>query len=100
MTSGSYTARTRQASRTSATLEQIPRWIGQHPGRIGVYAFLGARLMERDQLCYRTVFDRIVRAAVDAGRTEAAARIQTFRGFAAAAAGHAEPPPELSEGDD
>jgi hypothetical protein len=79
-------------------LEQIASWIGQHPERLGVYAFLAARMMERDGLCYRTVFDRILCAAMDAGRTEAAARTSVYQGFAAVAAGHIEPPPELSEG--
>jgi hypothetical protein len=81
-------------------LDQIERWIGQHPERAGVYAFLAARMMERDGLPYVATFDRIVRAAMDAGRSEAAARLWAFRGFAAAAAGHAEPPAELEEGDE
>jgi hypothetical protein len=57
-------------------------------------------MMERNRLPYRLVFDGIVRAAMDAGQTEAAARHQTYKGFAFAAAGYIEPPPELSEGDD
>jgi hypothetical protein len=93
VTGRSYTPSASQAS----GVDQIAKWVGKHPERTGVYAFLGARLMERDQLCYRTVFDRIMRAAVDAGRSEAAARTQVYRGFAFAAAGYAEPPPELSE---
>lgn len=93
MIDASYTPSSKQAS-----LDQIAGWIRRHPERTGVYAFMAARLMERDGLCYRTVFDRIVRAAMDTGRTEAAARTQTFRGFAASAAGHAEPPPELEDG--
>jgi hypothetical protein len=80
-------------------LEQIEGWIRQHPERAGTYAFIAARLMERDQLCYRTVFDRIVRAAVDSGRSESAARLWIYRGFAAAAAKHSEPPPELEDVD-
>jgi hypothetical protein len=80
-------------------LDQIAAWIGQHPDRLGVYAFLAARTMERDRLCYRTVFDRIVRAAMEAGRTEAAARTSVYQGFGAAAAGHIEPPPELEDED-
>lgn len=82
----------------SATLDQIAGWMRQHPERTGVYAFLAARTMEREQLCYRTTFDRIVRAACSAGLTEAAALLWTFRGFAAAAAGYIEPPPELEDG--
>jgi len=85
------------ASQASA-IDQVAAWIGEHPERIGTYALLAARLMERDQLCYRTVFDRIVRAAMDAGRSEAAARKQVYRGFAFAAAGHIEPPAELEGG--
>jgi hypothetical protein len=80
-------------------LDQITAWIAKHPERAGVYAFLGARLMERERLPYRATFDRIVRAAIAAGLTEAAARLRTFHGFAAAAAGHIEPPPELEERD-
>jgi hypothetical protein len=90
-----YTAQTGQAS----ALDEIAGWIGQHPDRVGVYAFLAARLIERDRLPYGATFDRVVRAAMDAGRSEAAARTQTFRGFAFAAAGYIEPPVELSEGD-
>ena len=95
MTRASYTP---SASPASA-IDHVAAWIGEHPERIGTYAFIAARLMERDQLCYRTVFDRIVRAAMDAGRSEAAARLWAFRGFAAAAAGHAEPPHELEDAD-
>jgi len=83
----------------ASALDQISAWIGQDPWSTGCNAFLAARIMERDGLCYRTVFDAIVRAAVDAGLSEAAARRQVFRGFAFAAAGFIEPPPELSEGD-
>jgi len=85
---------------TASALDEIATWIGQHPERVGVYAFIAARMVERDGLAYRLVFDAIVRAAVDAGRSEAAARTETFRGFAFAAAGFIEPPPELSEGGD
>jgi hypothetical protein len=56
-------------------------------------------MMERDGLPYRLVFDRCLKAAVDAGRSEAAARTRVFHGFAAAAAGHIEPPPELEDAD-
>ena len=96
MTERSYTPSASQAS----ALDEIAGWIGQDPGRTGPCAFLAARIQERDGLCYRLVFDRIVRAAVDAGLSEAAARTETFRGFAFAAAGYIEPPPALAEGDD
>jgi hypothetical protein len=39
-----------------------------------------------------------VRAACAAGLSESAARLRTFHGFGAAAAGHIEPPPELEDG--
>ena len=78
-------------------VDQIAGWIGEHPERLGVYAFIAARMIERDGLCYQTTFDTIVRAACAAGRTEAAARTQTFRGFAACAAGWVEPPAELED---
>jgi hypothetical protein len=55
-------------------------------------------MMERDGLPYRLVFDRCLKAAVDAGLTEAAALRWTYRGFAAAAAGHIEPPAALEDG--
>ncbi len=97
MTGRPYTA---NSSPASATLDQIAEWIGQDPWNTGCNAFLAARIMERDGLCYRLVFDRVVRAAVDAGLSEAAARTEVFRGFAFAAAGHPEPPPELCTGDD
>jgi hypothetical protein len=70
----------------------------QHPERSGMYAFLAARTMEREGLPYRATFDRIVRAACSAGLTEAAARLRTFHGFAAAAAGYIEPPAALEDG--
>jgi hypothetical protein len=95
VTRASYPPSTSQAS----GVDQIAEWIGQHPERTGVYAFIAARLMERDRLCYRTVFDHIVRAAVDSGRSEAAARKQVYQGFAACAAGHIEPPLELEDAD-
>jgi hypothetical protein len=87
-------------SSKQASLEQIATWIARNPERLGVYAFLGARMMERDALPYVPTFDRILRAAVDAGLSERTARTLVFRGFAAAAAGHPEPPPELEEGGD
>jgi hypothetical protein len=95
MMRASYTP---SADLASATLDQIARWMRQHPERTGVYAFLAARTMERDQLCYRATFGRIVRAACSAGLTEAAALRWTYRGFAAAAAGHIEPPAALEDG--
>jgi hypothetical protein len=59
---------------------------------------MAARTMEREGLPYRATFDRTVRAAIDAGLREAAALRWTFRGFAAAAAGHIEPPAALEDG--
>jgi hypothetical protein len=53
MIRASYTPSSKQAS-----LDQIATWIAQNPDRLGVYAFLGARMMERDQLCYRTTVSR------------------------------------------
>jgi hypothetical protein len=97
VTARTYTA---NSSPASATLDQIAEWIGRDRWSTGSYAFLAARIMERDGLGYRTVFDRVVRAAVDAGLSEAAARTEVFRGFAYAAAGHPEPPPALCTGDD
>jgi hypothetical protein len=82
----------------TCALDQIARWIGQHPERAGAYAFMAAKAMKRDGLAYGAVFDRCFRAAVDAGLSERAARTRVFHGFAAAAAGHAEPPPELEDG--
>lgn len=81
-------------------LEQITAWIQQRPERVGACAFMAAKAMARDDLSYRLVFDRCLRAAVDAGRSEAAARLWVFRGFAAAAAGYPEPPAHLEESDD
>jgi len=95
MTGGTYTP---SPSRASATLDQIADWIVQHPERAGVYAFFAAIMIEREQLPYLQVFDRIVRAAYAAGLSESAARLRTFHGFAAAAAGHIEPPAELEDG--
>lgn len=80
-------------------LEQLAGWIRQHPERAGTYAFLAARMMERDGLGYQPTFRRCLRAATDAGLSERAARTRVFHGFAAAAAGHAEPPPELEDAD-
>ena len=95
MTSASYT---RSADLASATLDQIAGWMAQHPERTGVYAFLAARTMEREGLPYRATFDRIMRAGIAAGLSERLARTRVFHGFAAAAAGHIEPPGELEDG--
>jgi hypothetical protein len=76
---------------------EIEAWIRQHPERLGACAFEAARAVARDGLSYRLAFDRCFRAAVDAGRSEAAARLWVFRGFAAEAAKHAEPPAYLEE---
>ena len=78
-------------------LDEITAWIRQRPERVGACAFMAAKAMARDGLAYPLVFERCLRAAMDAGRSEAAARLWVFRGFAAAAAGHPEPPPELEE---
>ena len=78
-------------------LDEITAWIRKNPERLGACAFEAAKAVMRDGLPYRATFDRTVRAAVDAGRSEAEALRWTFRGFAAAAAKHAEPPPELED---
>jgi hypothetical protein len=88
---------TRSSSRASG-LDEIANWIGRHPERTGVYAFLAARMVERERLPYRATFDRIMRAGIDAGLSERFARTRVFHGFAAAAAGHIEPPAELEGG--
>jgi hypothetical protein len=80
-------------------LDEIAAWIRKNPERLGACAFEAAKAVMRDGLGYRIAFDRCFRAAVDAGRSEAAARLWIFRGFAAEAAKHAEPPPELFDVD-
>jgi hypothetical protein len=94
MTAAQYTRRSSRAS----GLDEITKWIGQHPARTGVYAFLAARMVERERLPYRATFDRVMRAGIDAGLSERFARTRVFHGFAAAAAGHVEPPLELEGG--
>jgi hypothetical protein len=54
--------------------------------------------VERERLPYRATFDRVMRAGIDAGLSERFARTRVFHGFAAAAAGHLEPPLELEGG--
>jgi hypothetical protein len=94
MTAAQYTPRSSRAS----GLDEIAQWIGQRPERTGVYAFVAARTMEREGLPYRATFDRCLRAAMEAGLSEASGRRWIYRGFAYAAAGHIEPPTELEEG--
>ena len=79
-------------------LDEITDWIRKNPERLGACAFEAAKAVMRDGLGYRLAFDRCFRAAVDSGRSEAAARKQVYQGFAACAAGHIEPPLELEEG--
>ena len=95
MTSASYAANASQAS----GLDEIAEWIGQRPERTGFYAFMAARPMERERLAYQPTFDRCLQAAMDAGLSEASGRLWVYRGFAAAAAGHLEPPAHLQDGD-
>ena len=78
-------------------LDEITDWIRKHPERLGACAFEAAKAVARDGLNYQSAFQRCFRAAVDVGRSEAAARLLVFRGFAAEAAKHAEPPPELED---
>lgn len=78
-------------------LDEIAAWIRKNPERLGACAFEAAKAVMREGLNYQYAFDRCFRAAVDVGRSEAAARLWIFRGFAAEAAKHAAPPPELSE---
>jgi hypothetical protein len=78
-------------------LDEITAWIRKNPERLGACAFEAAKAVKREGLGYRLAFDRCFQAAVDAGRSEAAARLWVFRGFAAEAAKHAEPPPELED---
>jgi hypothetical protein len=94
VTAANYTPSSSRAS----VLDEIAKWIGQHPERTGVYAFLAARMVERERLPYRATFDRVMRAGIDAGLSERFARTRVFHGFAAAAAGHLEPPLELEGG--
>jgi hypothetical protein len=83
----------------TCALDEITGWIRKNPERLGACAFEAAKAMARDGLSYRLAFDRCLRAAVDSGRSEEAARLWVFRGFAAAAAGHAEPPPWTQDAD-
>jgi hypothetical protein len=78
-------------------LDEITAWIRQHPERLGACAFEAAKAVLREGLNYQYAFERCFRAALDAGRSEADARLWVFRGFAAEAAKHAEPPPELED---
>ena len=78
-------------------LDQIAGWIGQHPERAGTYAFLAARMVQREGLDYFATFNRCLGAAMKAGLSEASSRLAIYRGFAAAAAGHVDPPAELEE---
>jgi hypothetical protein len=95
VTAGQYTA----TSHPARALDEIADWIAQSPEQLGVFAFCAARMIESNGLCYRTVFGRVIRAGIDAGLAEAEARARVFRGFAAAAAGHPEPPPDLEDVD-
>ena len=78
-------------------LDEITAWIRRNPERLGACAFMAAKAVARDGLNYQSAFQRCFRAAVDVGRSEAAARLWVFRGFAAEAAKHAEPPAYLEE---
>lgn len=94
MMAGRYAPSASQAS----GVDQIAEWIKSHPDRTGVYAFIGARMVERDRLDYFATFNRLLGAAMNAGLSEAFARRELYRGFAFAAAGHVEPPADLEEG--
>ena len=96
MTRASYPPSASQAS----AIDQVAAWIGEHPERLGVYAFLAARIVERDRLDYFAAFNRLLGASMNAGLSEGFARRELYRGFAFAAAGHIEPPAELEEGGD
>lgn len=79
-------------------LDEIAGWITKHPERTGVYAFLAGRIAEREGLDFFVTFNRCLGAAMKAGLSEASGRRLIYRGFAAAAAGHIDPPAELEEG--
>jgi len=91
------TAQYPPSSSPASGLDEIAAWIGQYPERTGVYAFLAARMVERERLPYRATFGRVMRAGIAAGLSERFARTRVFHGFAAAAAGHIEPPAELDD---
>jgi hypothetical protein len=80
-------------------LDEITAWIRKNPERLGACAFEAAKAVMREGLNYQHAFERCFRAALSAGRSESAARRLVFRGFAAEAAKHAEPPPELEDVD-
>jgi len=80
-------------------MDEIAAWIRKNPERLGACAFEAAKAVVREGLNYQYAFQRCFRAAVDVGRSEAAARLWIYRGFAAAAAGHPEPPAHLQDGD-
>ncbi len=69
------------------------------PGAGGRLRFHGCAYGGRERLSYRATFDRVMRAGIDAGLSERFARTRVFHGFAAAAAGHIEPPAHLQDGD-
>jgi len=79
-------------------LDEITAWIRKNPERLGACAFEAAKAVMRDGLGYEHAFQRCFRAAIGVGRSEAAARLWVFRGFAACAAGHPAPPAYLEEG--
>jgi hypothetical protein len=79
-------------------LDEIAAWIRKNPERLGACAFEAAKAVMRDGLGYQQAFQRCFRAAVGVGRSEAAARLWVFRGFAACAAGNPAPPAYLEEG--
>lgn len=95
MTRRPYTSGLSQAS---LALEQTAAWAAQAPNELGAHAFHAARLQEREQLPYLPTLYRMVRAGTEAGLAEAYSLRRVLHGFAAAAAGHPEPPAHLEEG--
>jgi len=95
VTAATYTP---SSSPASVTLDQIAGWVRQAPAQLGCCAFFAASMVEREAVPYRTAFERVLCAGVDAGLPEGVARKWVFRGFLAHAVGlYAEPPAKLLE---
>jgi len=76
-------------------IEDVLRRVRETPRQLAVLSFFAAKIVVRDKLGYFQICNRILGQAILAGVPENDARRRLYKGFAAAAARHDQPPAGL-----
>jgi hypothetical protein len=80
---------------SSDSIEDVLRRVRETPQRLAVLSFFAAKIIARYELGYFEIRNRLLGQAMLAGVPENDARRRLYRGFAAAATKHDQPPAGL-----